>query len=118
MGVGDGGCERGALKQPRGLFRELLRLTVSLWSLPCARLEPGGVFQEVRFSSVFPGPCDKSTGMAATTPPVRTAVRPRGKTIFWLFTRTPVEWGTFGRRKRYDAFATGFSVWFLRGLLR
>ena len=57
-------------------------MTVSLWSLPCARLEPGGVFQEVRFSSVFPGPCDKSTGMAATTPPVRTAVRPRGKTIF------------------------------------
>ena len=36
----------------------------------------------------------------------------------WLFTRTPVEWGTFGRRKGYDAFATGFSVWFLRGLLR
>ena len=55
------GVRRGALKQPRGLFRELLRLTVSLWSLPCARLEPGGVFQEVRFSSVFPGPCDKRT---------------------------------------------------------
>ena len=62
-----GGCGRGfwvcagRVEATPGVIPELLRLTVSLWSLPCARLEPGGVFQEVRFSSVFPGPCDKRT---------------------------------------------------------
>ena len=61
--VGDDGCEGefGRVEATPGVIPRLLRLTVSLWSLPCARLEPGGVFQEVRFSSVFPGPCDKRT---------------------------------------------------------
>ncbi len=65
LGSGRPGAERWGgiwrVEATPGVIPELLRLTVSLWSLPCARLKPGGVFQEVRFSSVFPGPCDKRT---------------------------------------------------------
>ena len=95
--MGDDGCAWGALKQPRGVIPRLLRLTVSLWTPSLARLEPGGVFLEVRFSSVFPGPCDKRTVWRQLP---RQYGRPNGREgrrYFWLFTRTPVEWGTFGR---------------------
>ena len=37
-----------------GVIPELLRLTVSLWTLPCARLEPGGVFMEVKVFLCLP----------------------------------------------------------------
>ena len=72
----------GAFEATPGVIPELLRLTVSLWTLPSPGWSLEAFFWKLRFSSVFPGPCDKAHGMAATTPPVRAAEWPRGKTIF------------------------------------
>ena len=49
-----GGGEFWRVEATPGVIPELLRLTVSLWSLPCARLEPGGVFMEVKVFLCLP----------------------------------------------------------------
>ena len=106
--------EINALKQPRWCAG-VAPFAVSLRTLPYTRLKPSGVLWEVWFSSwcLLRTLATKAKVLAINIhSPILGGGQPAREDGFRLFTRTPVEWGTFGRQKGCDAFATG--VWILR----
>ena len=76
-------CDGRALKQPRLVIPELLRLTVSPLSALLPGLSREAIYLGSWFSSCPSARCDKSTVVAATTR-LHLVVKPWEKTILAL----------------------------------